>query len=150
MRKLCCSTKFPHQEIKWNYSMLRSVHYRYFVLYYAQKHPPQGYPRPQFSVKNVILFNFAKFIRKHTWKHTKLILKEYLLMDVSESIFRTLFFGSIRVSLEQRTITTRSGGYEQILWKYILPTFHVMIRIMQYVNMLFYDHEHCTKNEVFH
>ena len=27
MRKLCLSTKFPHQEIKWNYSIFRSVIY---------------------------------------------------------------------------------------------------------------------------
>ena len=25
MRKLCLSTKFPHQEIRWNYGILRSV-----------------------------------------------------------------------------------------------------------------------------
>ena len=24
MRKLCLSTKFPHQEIRWNYDILRS------------------------------------------------------------------------------------------------------------------------------
>ena len=28
MRKLCLSTKFPHQEIRWNYSIFRSVHYQ--------------------------------------------------------------------------------------------------------------------------
>ena len=27
MRKLCLSTKFPHQEIRWNYGILRSVWY---------------------------------------------------------------------------------------------------------------------------
>ena len=25
MRKLCLSTKFPHQEISWNYGIFRSV-----------------------------------------------------------------------------------------------------------------------------
>ena len=27
MRKLCLSTKFPHQEIRWNYGILRSDSY---------------------------------------------------------------------------------------------------------------------------
>ena len=27
MRKLCLSTKFPHHEIRWNYDILRSVHF---------------------------------------------------------------------------------------------------------------------------
>ena len=27
MRKLCLSTKFPHQEIRWNYGILRSPHF---------------------------------------------------------------------------------------------------------------------------
>ena len=28
MRKLCLSSKFPHQEIRWNYGILRSASYR--------------------------------------------------------------------------------------------------------------------------
>ena len=30
MRKLCLSTKFPHQEIRWNYGIFRSVTYSHF------------------------------------------------------------------------------------------------------------------------
>ena len=33
MWKLCLSTKFPHQEIRWNYGILRSVDYFNFKLH---------------------------------------------------------------------------------------------------------------------
>ena len=32
MRKLCLSTKFPHQEIRWNYGIFHSVPYLYKVV----------------------------------------------------------------------------------------------------------------------
>ena len=32
MRKLCLSTKFPHQKIRWNYSILPSVNYCSYIL----------------------------------------------------------------------------------------------------------------------
>ena len=35
MWKLCLSTKFPHQEIRWNYSILRSS--SYCIIYTAKK-----------------------------------------------------------------------------------------------------------------
>ena len=34
MQKMCLSTKFPHQEIKWNYGILRSAYFTNNKVYY--------------------------------------------------------------------------------------------------------------------
>ena len=36
MRKLCLSSKFPHQEIRWNYGILRNGTYRFTEFYFIK------------------------------------------------------------------------------------------------------------------
>ena len=74
MRKLCLSTKFPHQEIRWNYGILRSevkckekVNWWWFKLQMQHEpdYPSQSILHLAAAVQTIFDHNLFIFLRDH-------------------------------------------------------------------------------------
>ena len=102
LRKLYLSTKFPHQEIKWNFGILRSGELSNSEVKFHVFQPISGMvqcrsSRPEVFFKKSISKNLAKFTGKHLcWPEACNFIKKETLSQVFSrefcEIFKSTFF----------------------------------------------------------
>ena len=134
MRKLCLSTKFPHQEIRWNYGILRSL------IYHVQPKVVNCYVMPlsQLSYRNwLFTLTLLKFwccfqeISRFNKKFLEAHWHQNMLSNVGLWNFNNLNFLISNFSLPicNGVSRTVSNVYHEAFWLIYVMAFSCSLKV---------------------